>query len=99
MRQLSRYSLELTKEKSVRISTLGRVLPRYLRLDNGRGFSWMELEEVDLRYRVRTSNRRYYRTKREGTPREAWMGKIAAQLPNTVRVFVGVSLNLKSLLK
>ena len=70
MRQLSRYSLETQKEKSMRISTLGRVLPRYLRLDNGRGFSLMELEEVDLRYRVRSSNRQYDRMKR--------MGKIAA---------------------
>ena len=79
MRQLSRYSLETTKEKSVRISTLGRVLPRYLRLDNGRGFSWTELEEVDLRYRVRSSNRRYDRMKRERSSRAARMGKIAAR--------------------
>ncbi|KAL5247631.1 hypothetical protein ACHWQZ_G019497 [Mnemiopsis leidyi] len=61
LKTLSRYGLEKTAEKSARITVFGRVLPRYLRLASGRGFSWEELEEVDLRYRARASSMKYDR--------------------------------------
>ncbi|KAL5247633.1 hypothetical protein ACHWQZ_G019499 [Mnemiopsis leidyi] len=61
LKTLSRYGLEKTAENSARITVFGRVLPRYLRLATGRGFSWEELEEVDLRYRARASSKKYDR--------------------------------------
>jgi ribosomal protein L13E len=51
-------------DKLTRLSVLGRFLPRYIRSTSGRGFSWEELEEVDLRYRARASSIKYDRKNR-----------------------------------
>ena len=61
LKTLDRYGLDKTIDKSTRLSVLGRVLPRYVRSTSGRGFSWEELEEVDLRYRARASSMKYDR--------------------------------------